>query len=408
MSTLESTNAKTPSFEQDARRTLRAVCDSFADVVEAATGRIPNAAEFCRLLKIDKKLGWKISKVVQTTDVFAVVPHIPGSAGVGIFLDAAAHRGASEPLIERAREAFTSFERLISTHAGDRQSLEMMARGFVEETSEQAELNHRRDAYFGHSYTWGVQARTQLSANIIFPSSKADWVDIVLLSGLIDLRRLRPKVAWVVARLGFVGASGEPHVPAPGTLLPSEDIPLLSKFCSDPPPQLRKVVSPSGYIEIELDDGPVGDSGAMTCIFCGEAIREAGSRFRTEDDPNADLNVHVRTPSKALVHDLIVHRDIFGQLEPTAAVFSEVHHEVKTSRLRDDRYRLPVPLAAEYLGQGASALRTPDVPRYPEMARHVLRRENLDPDEFDVYRIRMQYPIVPTSVTMSFDLLPRP
>ena len=146
----------------------------------------------------------------------------------------------------------------------------------------------------------------------------------------------------------------------------------------------------------------------MTCIFCGDVIRSAGYIYRTEPDPNADLNVHIRTPSRVLVHDLIVHEGVFGRLAPIAAVFSEVHHEVESARTRDDRYRLPGPLGVEYLGRGPSALRTPDVPRYPEMARHVLARHGQDPERFDVYRIRMQYPIVPTSVTMSFDLLEPP
>jgi hypothetical protein len=401
VSKLETTAGQ--SFEGHARNTLRQVGDAFADVVEAATGQMPGPTELCRLLGIDKKLGWKISKVIQSSDPFGSVGHIPGAAGVGIFLDAAADRGASQPVIARARDAFGRFEELIEVHAGDRASLEMMARGFVEEVAQQDEMNHRRDAYLGHSYTWGVQARTQLSANIIFPSSKQDWVDIILLSGLIDLRRLRPKVAWVVARLGFVGSSGEPHRPSTPPDL-DEHVPLLREFCSDPLPQLRKVVSPAGYMEVELEAGPVGDTGAMTCIFCGEPIRSAGYVYRTDDDPNADLNVHVRTPSKVLIHDLIVHHEVFGRLQPTAAAHSEVHHEIQSARLRDDRYRLPVPLVVESLGRGPSALRTPDVPRYPEMARTVLGRQGLDPDDFEVYRLRMQFPIVPTAVTMSFDL----
>ena len=392
------------SFDEDARQTLREVCDALAEVVEGVTGQIPRPAELCRQLEIDKKLGWKISKVVQGRDPLAIVEHIPGAAGLDIFLAAAGRVGGDAGLIERARAAYRRFEQLIEVHAGDRASFEMMARGFVDDVSEQAELVHRREAYHGNSYTWGVQARTQLSANIIYPAEEPGRVDIALVGGLIDLRRLRPKVAWVVARLGFVGGGGEARTPDGGEP-DAPPVPLLTGFCTEPPSALRSVVSPSGYVEIELDEGPVGDTGAMTFIFCGDVFRSAGYAYRTADDPVANLNVHVRTPAKVLVHDLLVHQSLFGRLRPSVAVYSEVHHEVRSAKTRVEKYRLPVPLAVEHLGRGPSALRTPDVPRYPELARHVLRtRLGLAPDEFDAYRLRMQYPIVPTAVTMSFEL----
>ncbi|MCP3903007.1 MAG: hypothetical protein GY715_05160 [Planctomycetes bacterium] len=377
------------------------MADALADIVEAAAGGIPRPAELCRILTIDKKLGWKISKVVQARDPLAAVEHIPGAAGVEIFLTAASRRGASDDLLDRARAAMRRFDRLIEVHAGDRGSFEMMARGIAEESSDQSEFNHRRAAFRGNSYTWGVQARTQLSTNIVYPSKEPGRLDIALVGGLIELRRLRPKVAWVVARLGFVGDSDEPHSDAS---IENTPVPLLTEFCTEPPSALQTVRSPSGFIEVELAEGPVGDTGAMTFIFCGEPFRNAGRAYRTDDDPVANLNVHVRTPSKVLIHDLLVHASLFDRLHPQANIYSEVHHEVRSSRTRLEKYRLPVGLTVDYLGRGSSVLRTPDVPRYPEMARHVLERVGQDAEEFDAYRLRMQYPIVPTAVTMGFDL----
>ncbi|MHC5113553.1 MAG: hypothetical protein ACYTGP_03895 [Planctomycetota bacterium] len=394
------------SFDEDARATLRSVSDALADIVEAAAGGIPRPAELCRILTIDKKLGWKISKVVQARDPLAAVEHIPGAAGIEIFLTAASRCGASEDLLERARAALRRFDRLIEVHAGDRASFEMMARGIAEESSDQSEFNHRRAAFRGNSYTWGVQARTQLSTNIVYPSTTPGRVDIALVGGLIDLRRLRPKVAWVVARLGFVGTSDD----SPEGDRAAEDtpVPLLTEFCTEPPQALQTVRSPSGFIEVELAEGPVGDTGAMTFIFCGDPFRDAGCAYRTDEDPVANLNVHVRTPSKVLIHDLLVHESLFGRLEPRANIYSEVHHEVRSSRTRLEKYQLPVRVGVDYLGRGSSVLRTPDVPRYPEMARHVLARVDQDAEKFDAYRLRLQFPIVPTAVTMSFELPERP
>jgi hypothetical protein len=416
------------SFEQDARAALAAVRDSFADIIDNLPERIRRASQLGRALDLDRKLAWKVTKVARTRDVFAVVEHLPGGSGSELFLKAAEKRGITPAMIQSARAALAGFERLIDTHAGDRASLEMMARAFSRDASDGAggELAHRKSAFLGNSATWGVQARAQLSVNIIAPSSDPDRVDIALLSGLIDLRRLRPKVAWVVARMGFVSSEGKPQPPVPPdanreqrrAFADSYRIPLLSEFCSDPPPDLRASVTDNGMIEIELVEGPVGDTGSLTCIFSGEPFRAIGSRFSTPGGPGgpgghgnpgsgdsrAHLNAHVRTPSTMLIHDLLVHQDLFGPLRPEAAVYSEVHREVRSAATRDERYRLPVTLSVQPLGRGPDVMRTLDVPRLPQMIQHICTRLGWDPQAFDAYRLQMPYPIVPSAVVMSFDL----
>ena len=57
-----------------------------------------------------------------------------------------------------------------------------------------------------------------------------------------------------------------------------------------------------------------------------------------------------------------------------------------------------------YLGKGPSVLHTPDVPRYAQMGRYVFERVGWDGDRFDVYRCRVEYPVMPSSVAMCFDL----
>lgn len=400
------------SFEQHARQVLAKVRDTFAAVVEALPERATRPSDLMRALNVDRKLAWRLSKVVQSHDPFALVEHLPGSAGVVILLNAAARRGVPAPAISAAHAAYQDFEQLITVHAGDRTSLEMMAQAFSRETSDQSELAHRKAAFQGNSYTWGVQARTQLSVNIIAPSTDPANIDIALISGLIDLRRLRPKVAWVVARTGFITNEGKTIPAPPPDATPEQKraardayrVPLVREFCSSPLPDLRAKLNDSGLMEIELVEGPVGEKGAITCVFSGPPFRNVEARGRSEDESKAHLNAHIRTPSTMLIHDLLVHHERFGPLTPEVSVYSEVHREVRSAATRDDRYRLPVRLNVEYLGRGPTVIRTPDVPRYPQLVRHVCGLHNWNAEDFDVYRLVMSYPIVPSAVVISFEV----
>jgi hypothetical protein len=57
-----------------------------------------------------------------------------------------------------------------------------------------------------------------------------------------------------------------------------------------------------------------------------------------------------------------------------------------------------------YLGKGPSVLYTADVPRYPELANYAFERLGWDGERFDVYRCRVEYPVLPSTVAMVFDL----
>jgi len=395
------------TFEGDVRLTMRRMIDAAADLLDAATGPDASGPEVARTLGIDRKLAWKLVRIATARDVFEAVAHVPGPAGVEIVAAAAARVPGGADAGAALRVAQEGLEELIRVHAGDRASLEMMARGCVARPNEQAELNHRREAFLGQSFTWGVQARTQLSVNLFWPSATAGHLDVRLVSGLVDLRRLRPNVGWTVARLGFVGSDDDPAVPVAAAAGEEPPAPILEDFSTVGPDAFRTAVD-GGVIEIGVEDGPVGDTGAMTCLFAGPVLRAAAPVVATPGDPDADLNVHVRTPVRALVHDLVVHRDLFGPLEPTAAVHSEVHHLLRTSRRPHRRARLPIRLAVEALGPGLRDARTRDVPRYVELLEHLVGDTGHSPREFEVHRIRMEYPIVPTAVTMRFPLPPAP
>ena len=59
---------------------------------------------------------------------------------------------------------------------------------------------------------------------------------------------------------------------------------------------------------------------------------------------------------------------------------------------------------AHYLGRGTAVLHSPDFPRQSEMAAYVLDHLGWDGNEFDVYQMRLEYPITPSTTFLSWDL----
>jgi hypothetical protein len=108
------------------------------------------------------------------------------------------------------------------------------------------------------------------------------------------------------------------------------------------------------------------------------------------------------------VLDYIVHEDLFGQIEPTMAVYSEMAGGPEWPEGRFTHERLRIAGGVEHLGKGAFATRTPAVPRYPELARHVFERMETDGDRYDVYRIMVAFPPIPATVALQHPLIDPP
>lgn len=401
-----------PGLEEHARQVLLRVKGAFAGVVNALPGRITRPHELSKALKIDTKLAWKVMKVAHGADVFAAAQYIPGAAATRLFLEAAATKDISSARIQDAEAALAEFEQLVDLHGDDRPTLEMMLLSFTREGRSQADLAYRKAAFAANTYIWGAQARTHFKADFVHPAGEKGRLDFVTLRGFIGLRRMRPDVAWVIDRARLSNDDGtlrrrpirEPLDPAQDTSEAGAETPLVREFCSAPLPAVRRVKAPDGFYEDELAPGGVGNTGAVTCIT-GEVLRNAASQYSTEHDRWATHAVLMRTPCQELHFDLFVHEDLFGVLKPELAVYSQLAGGPPVLPLESrERDRLLTWEWVEYLGKGPSVVHAPHVPRYTEMIGYTLEKLGWDGKRFDVYRVRMQYPVIPSSVLVTYEL----
>jgi hypothetical protein len=399
-------------FEDDAATVLRQMRGALAQLVAAAPGGASKPVELSKSLGIDMKLSWSLFQIVGATDLLAAGQYVPRPGATRKLLQAATRHHVPAQLIERVSGAAEEFERLVKVHAGDRPTFDLMISGRASNGLDRIHLTHLRDAFRANSHIWGVQARTKLLAHFLQPGTEEDMADGAVVRGLIGFRRIRPNVPWIIARARCVDDDGivrripartpleAPRQPTTGG---APAVPFLTEFCTHPLPACRSIQRSDGFVEHELVEGPVGRTAAITCVM-GDVVRNAASFFRDEHNSINEYTAFVREPCEVLINDLFVHEDMFGPLTPELIVYGDLRGGPEYPGGGHEPPRLPVGETVDYLGKGPDVVATPDVPRYAELARYVFERLGWDGEHFDVYRVRLAYPVVPSIVLMRHPL----
>jgi hypothetical protein len=408
--TTKGESLRSEPFERQATDVLRRLRATLSAVISAipAVAPIRKAADLQRALEIPNTLAWQVYRLARAVDPIAEGGGVPGTAAMSRFFDAAAKRGAPAELLEAATASVRDFDAMVKTHAGTRSAFDSMIAALTDRGAEQADLVHRRAAFKANGHIWGVQAKVQLSFFAFQPSAHNEaLIDMVSVRGLIGLRRLRRDAAWVVSRMRMANDDGTLRTPLgqrpldPAGAVPA-GVSLLREFCGDPLPTFRTVPTDSGFTNIELDPTRVGNTSAVTCLL-GDVYEDALVRYRDEHNQTHSAQTLVRTPCEVLFHDLLVRADTFGPVQPRVLVYGD-HRGVDPAMRGRECDLLGTRETVEYLGRGPDVLHTPEVPRYAEMVRYSLERAGWTPEGFDVYRCRVEYPVMPSSVVVLWDL----
>ena len=387
-------DAQARAFPPEIESGLSDVCAQVAVIVEAICGSKPRAKDVSDRFGLTAKLGWQFWNVAYGGRATAM-RNLPSDQGFEALARAIKTLGVSEELLHSLDEARANLKGVFAVHAEDREMLEMLVDSRAENLSEESATRWRRQAFVGNSFSFGVRAKCLLSCGILFPAAIKGRFSMVRLHGLVDLIRNRAGVRWPIASLR-VEKAGEERTYRREPLFTGEwhpeEVPLLREFCSQPVPVATRRVE-SETIYDELAPGLVGLTGKST-IFAGEVIHNVGPSFGSYEGEVAFFGSGVRTPAEFLICDHIVHSSLFPGVERELCVYSEL----ATVHARDDKDRIDVPEKLESLGRGLGRIRTADVPRYDELLRHVFDAIHQDPNEFDVFRARMAFPPIPTSV----------
>ena len=390
------------SFEDDYKAAAQGVRAAMTELLASLGLGTSNSRELARRLGLNKNLTWKLSKIVNGSDVYGAAQHIPGTAGVDLMLKAMKKAGAAPRAIENTRTAIRTFERIVEVHTGDRATLEQMLANLASRpTRVEHLLQNRKLAYQGNSGTYGVRAKAQIAASVLAPSAIDGLVDVAQLSGVVALRRLRHDARWLLFRRGSFNDDGTRSVPAEGEALDprhADGIPLLADYCSSPIPSLE-IVRTANEVQYELPPGPVGNTASIDLIY-GAIMRDTATLYRDDHNEYAELFNNISTPAELLQFDLIVHEDFDWAMSPEPVLLSRMDGSPAHLTSGRERNLLPFTEAVQELGRGVSRMASPHVPWYTRLLSDVFERAGWDPDRFVGFRLTIPYPPIPAQAML--------
>ena len=415
MKDAQHSSRSTLEFAAHAREAIRMLQSASAAIVTGIPGsRVTRPNQLSRILLIDKTLAWKMSKLLETTDPFEAGQYLPGLGGINIFIEAAARKRVPIEALEDAKEACQRLGELIRVHAGDRKTFDALLASQVKDEPTQAEIEHRKMAFQGNSYLFGIQCKVRLASFILWPSQLPDLLDVTLIRGFIDIKRFRPDVTWRIHKAGSVDETGslstDFHSEALDPAIRSEERdrhpPFMTEFCTKPLPGFRSDERKDGLVEYRLVEGAVGNTGRTTCLF-GEITRGPEPRYRTASHPVNSVAVRLRMPCEILVLDAFIHRDLFGDRVPELNCFNELFAgQILAKGQECDRMEIHEKVRRP--GTGADNLRIPEIPRYPDMIHYAFDRIGEESAKFNLFRVRIRFPPIPAVYLLEQELPERP
>jgi hypothetical protein len=394
----------------DCRETLQGIRRALIELY-GAVGADPDAPqEVSRQFGLNRNLTWKLSRVINATDPFDALNHLPGNQGMDLAIRAFEKSGAPGDTSEQVRQALLRFRDLATEHTGTREHLELTLESMgVFERDTTAESG-RELAFRGNSMIWGVQARTRWAATFYAPGKQPGTMDQVMVAGFVGFRRLRPTVQWLLQRVkAFDDKGGELHpanrVEEFETKGPGDVPRQIREFCSPDAPDLV-IVDTSDGREVILPAGPVGNPGAFD-IFTG-GISRGLPQYRTPSEKMVSRAAAITLPVETLVFDVIAHRDIHMPSGPEVMLNGFPRGQIGDPRGQD--YSMALPMSEQFIELAGSppAVSTASVPRITKMVERIFSRMNWNGAEFRGMRMQVKYPPMSSVLVAQWPLPEQP
>lgn len=376
---------------------------AFSDVLAGLPSGAAGPVALSRRTGIDKVLASRVLKAVQARDPLSALHAMPGPAPLRRALKAFAKHGADPTPIKRAAAAIDRFESLLNRQAGGRGSLDTLLSAWVPEARQEFELRRKQSAFRATSQLKGVEARVLMGTVMLHPSPDGQHLDVVWLTGLHGLHRLRPGALVRLATRRVASGQDARHPRGlDGREIDAGSTPVLAQFCSTPCPTLGATRT-GDVVHYTLADDRFGAASAVDLVLAEANLAEMERQPAPGSGRVPWFFVEVSTPSKVLQFDTLVHEDVYAGLAPSLRLYETAFEGVASpNNAARDVDILNMAETVDGLGSGLSRWRSRDSARYGELVAHAMGTLGWNPASFRGYRSRIEYPIFGTQVTMVF------
>ena len=393
------------AIQDEAKAVIRAVKKALTEMVGALPGPLNRPADLQRTLGLESRICWQIFNVMRFTDPLAAAPHVPTKGYLKKVLENAAGLGVDAMIIDRVREACAEFDKVVEEHANNRAEFDAMLTAISsDQAASPTDISFRRLSFRGDGHTWGIQTAVNTFCNIVRRSATGAGTDECSIMSKTAIRRLRPGAPMSVYTIGNYGVGGAVPIhqrqPLDPQSMAKHGVPVLPQFCSNPLPLLNLVGGAGQFTTVQVLGDAIGRRSAVNLTF-GTVVHGCPLAAGPNGQPQYQVDLRTAFPAELAISDCLVHRPSFGRIKPTLRVFRQTIGD-ESELVARTATQLPMRETVEFLGSGADAVTTPDVPFYPELIARAFALLGWDAEEFDLYRVRIPYPILHSVIRMQF------
>jgi hypothetical protein len=342
---------------------------------------------------------------VNADDVMAEARNAPTPSALKRLLLAAGSAGISQKTIENVEERAEEFHAFGKRNAEDRSAFDSMLVGAASDgANDTILLPQRRAAYRAMSHIWGVQTDIHYYSNVVCRSASGPGYDCILFNAQRGIRRLRPD-----SEVSLYGYQRNPNK-VPGTEEAEGAIdadaarlygmPVLPQFSTSPLPEIQRVSIGTETVRYKTLSREIGPRGNLDYAL-GRFNHDLPYMIDTDGRHLFHMTfAYNRKPVAMALHELIVHRKSFPSIEPGLMVFQYEKQPISQEEVRQS-VQFPIDERLTPLGR-ADRVGLGDVPRYGELLRYGADHAGWDLAEFDVYRVRIPFPIMFSAVRIFF------
>jgi hypothetical protein len=418
MSTLTTADVVKPAnrtFFVESGAVMQRLRTGISEMLKAMPTRVRTTRDLQKLFGVDVKLCWQVLKLAGPGDALSLAPFVPTPGPMRRFLTAAATAGVDPVVIDRISSAYDAFKEQINIHAGDRPTFEAMATGAAgigesTEDRQKAEIRLRKSAFQSVSYYHGVQADTYLGASFIHPGATPGLFDAANLRVKLGVRRLRATASLVVNQTKTVNSDTKIETSQDrirkGTFDDETNAkcgaPLIARFSSQPLPQFNTATDLDGRTYTRMIGEDIGQTSALDLVF-GQKVFDAPLTSLTMNGVKRmgfGSSLDITSPTGVLILDKLVHRPTFPQLDLDFTIHWVDNPAFPAGTENDFGLQFCERLVK--LDAGVDGARTHEVPQYIEMLEFVCDQMNWKIEDFDVYRVRVEYPMHYTRIWTKF------
>lgn len=389
----------------------RTLAERVTSIVTAAPGSPQGPGQFAKAVGIDKVLAGRALKAAGNRDPVAVVRHMPGPDPLRRLAHSAGRKGVAMDLVRSLEAAATEFEELIRSEAGDRSGFDALLASWVPDARREFELRRKQAAFRAMSQLVGKCVDRQLATVFLAPSTGTDKIDIVWISGLLGLQRLRPGVPIKLAsrRINTPGDSA----PRRPRTLDGADVEgmqglCIPEYCSFPLPDLH-AEHVGDIVHYSLGESGFGPNAKLDLVYAEVNASELPRYVDLTPKRKRYVFAEVTLPAGQLVFDALIHKDLIGDAQPTLHIYDTVLEGIANvnDRARDIS-RMDLLENMQPLGAGTGNLRLSEAPWYSELLGNTCRKLDWKASCFQTFRVAIDYPIYGSQVTFAFDTESKP